>query len=123
MTVIEARKVQLFFQFDTAAGAANSFRVGSLSQPYILDTNNDFFRAFCGYVLIQLPTVEVVPSGGGTVVSSYGAGYLRINQGDSDEFVYTIKYGNYYTNGSVRIIELSVDPAGVEDVRANPPLS
>lgn len=122
MTVIEARKVQLFFQFDTAAGAAKSFRVGTLGQPYVLDTSNDFCRSFCGYVLIQLPTVNVIPSGGGTAVSSFGAGYLRINEGDQDEFVYTIQYGNYYTNGSVRTVELRVDPAGVEGVRANPPL-
>lgn len=122
MTVIEARRIGLFYQFDTAAGARNSFRVGTVTNPYVLDTTKDFYRAFDGFVLIQLPTVEVVSSGSGTVVSSYGAGYLRINQGDPDEFVYTIKYGNYYNIGSTTIVELSVDPVGVEGVRANPPI-
>lgn len=103
------RKVSLFFQFDTSGGANASFRVGTQTGSYALDTATDYARCWDNFVILQLPTAEVIESLSGTVVSNKGMGYLRINQGDTDEFVYTIIEANYFTNANVRTVQLRVD--------------
>lgn len=118
----EIRRISLYFQFDTAAGASNSFRIGGPNASYTLNVATDFARVYDNFALIQLPTAELIPTGSGTVVSNRGMGFLRANQGDPDEFVYTVEESNYFTQGGVRTLLVRVGTTSSSAVDFYPPI-
>lgn len=117
----EIRKISLYFQWDTAAGASKSFRIGTQTSSYTLDTLTDFSRVYDNFAIIQIPLAEVVSTGSGTAISDNGMGYLRANQGDPDEFVYTIISATFFT-GSAASVLVRTDSTATDSVVFYPPV-
>lgn len=122
MPVKTARKVSIYFQFDTAGAATASFRVGTQTSSYTIDVSKDFVRCWDNFVIVQLPTSEVIDNLTGTIKSNKGMGFLRINQGDEDEQCYTIDEATYFTNSSVRTILIRVDTSSTFQPLFYPPV-
>lgn len=121
MAVRQIRKVSLFFQWDNQGGPATSFRVGNQVSSYTLNEATDFARVFDHFVYLKLPKAEVVENIVGTIHSNYGCGYLRVNQGDTDEFVYTIQCATYFTAGQIRTVIMNLGPTLDSEVKFFPP--
>lgn len=121
MAVRQIRKVSLYFEFDNKGGAVTSIRVGTQETSYTLDPAQDQARVFDHFVYLKLPTSEVVENIVGTINSNVGLGYLRVNQGSTDEFVYTIAAATYSTAGSIRAIILRLTPTLASGVEFFPP--
>lgn len=123
MGVLKIYNVHLYFQYDTAGGATATFRVGQPTSPYTIDVATDFARCYDNFVLLQLPSAEVVSTITGTVKSNCGMGLLHVNVGRENESVYTVNMANYFTNGNVRTVLLKVDTTSSFEPQANPPLA